>query len=123
MNLARRLMERHNLDQAVLMQERGDGSLNNFSMSGADGNEEDLYQGGIVTTNIRNRKTQKPLSSISRLQKNLVCTISFIFNVENYNLNVVHNKKWANLQPPFMAYVQMSSLPHTRSRLQVRDAH
>jgi hypothetical protein len=84
MTLARRLMERHNLDQALLMQERGDGSLNDFSMSGADGNEEDLYQGGIVTTNIRNRKTQKPLSTISRWQKNLVCTISLIFNVKNY---------------------------------------
>ena len=69
MKLARRLMERHNLDQALLMQERGDGSLNEFSTSGADGNGEDLYQGGIVTTNIRNRKSHKPLSSISRWQK------------------------------------------------------
>ena len=84
MKLARRLMERHNLDQALLMQERGDGSLNEFSTSGADGNGEDLYQGGIVTTNIRNRKSHKPLSSISRWQKNLVYTISLNFHVEAY---------------------------------------
>ncbi len=31
MKLARRLMERYNSDQAVLLQERGDGSLNDFS--------------------------------------------------------------------------------------------
>jgi len=81
MKLARRLMERHNLDQALLLNERGDGSLNDCSTTA---NDDDGLQGGIVTTNIQNRKNGKPLSSLSRWQDFLVGCTCLNFNVEAF---------------------------------------
>ena len=80
MKLARRLMERYNLDQAVLLLERGDGSLNDCSTI----NDDDGLQGGIVTTKIQNRKNGKPLSSLSRWQDFLVGCTCMNFHVEAF---------------------------------------
>ena len=81
MKLARRLCERYNLDQAVLLQERGDGSLNSFSTSNES---EGSLQGGIVTAKIRNRKTNKPPSALPRWHDYLVNPICLNFHVEAF---------------------------------------
>ena len=82
MKLARRLCERYNLDQAVLLQERGDGSLNDFSTTTND--DGSALQGGIVTTKIRNRKRGRPLSSLPRWLDFLVAPICQNFHVEAF---------------------------------------
>ena len=82
MKLARRLMERYNLDQAVLLQERGDGSLNDFSTNNND--DGSALQGGIVTTKIRNRKSGKPPSSLPRWHDFLVQPVCLSFHVEAF---------------------------------------
>ncbi|KAL7539449.1 hypothetical protein ACHAXR_009332 [Thalassiosira sp. AJA248-18] len=79
MKLARRLCEKHNLDQAVLLQERGDGSLNDFSTT----NDSSL-QGGIVTAKIRNRKKQTPPALLSRWHDFLVKPVCMNFHVEAF---------------------------------------
>jgi hypothetical protein len=82
MKLARRLMERYNLDQALLMQERGDGSLNDFSTANDD--DGSALRGGIVTARIRNRKSAKPLSSLPRWHDFLIQTVCMNFHVEAF---------------------------------------
>mmetsp|Transcript_17171 Transcript_17171/g.37061 ORF Transcript_17171/g.37061 Transcript_17171/m.37061 type:complete len:754 (-) Transcript_17171:209-2470(-) len=82
MKLARRLMERYNLDQAVLLQERGDGSLNDFSTS--NDNEGSTLQGGIVAVEIRNKKKDKPLSSLPRWNDFLIQPVCMNFHVEAF---------------------------------------
>ncbi|KAL7461397.1 hypothetical protein ACHAXS_001817, partial [Conticribra weissflogii] len=79
MKLARKLMERYNLDQAVLLQERGDGSLNDFSTNG----DADL-RGGMVTVNIQNRKKKTPLSSLPRWIDYLSQPVKENFHVESF---------------------------------------
>lgn len=82
MKLARRLMERYNLDQAVLLQERGDGSLNDFST--ANGDDGTFLRGGIVTANIRNRKKGTALTSLPRWNDFLVQPVCANFRVEAF---------------------------------------
>ena len=82
MKLARRLMERYNLDQAMLLQERGDGSLNDFSTANDD--DGSALHGGIVTAKIRNRKSTKPLSSLPRWHDFLIQTVCMNFHVEAF---------------------------------------
>mmetsp|Transcript_22563 Transcript_22563/g.47304 ORF Transcript_22563/g.47304 Transcript_22563/m.47304 type:complete len:580 (+) Transcript_22563:61-1800(+) len=79
MKLARKLMERYNLDQAMLLQERGDGSLNDFSTNGdAD------FRGGMVTVNIQNRKKKTPLASLPRWIDFLTNPVTENFHVESF---------------------------------------
>lgn len=82
MKLARRLMERYNLDKAMLLQERGDGSLNDFSTANDD--DGSALHGGIVTAKIRNRKSTKPLSSLPRWHDFLIQTVCMNFHVEAF---------------------------------------
>ena len=82
MKLARRLMERYNLDQAMLLQERGDGSLNDFSTANDD--DGSALNGGMVTAKIRNRKSTKPLSSLPRWHDFLIRTVCMNFHVEAF---------------------------------------
>ncbi|KAL3783807.1 hypothetical protein ACHAW5_003203 [Stephanodiscus triporus] len=82
MKLARRLMERYNLDQALVMQERGDGSLNDFSTANDDNGS--ALCGGIVMAKIRNRKSAKPLSSLPRWHDFLIQTVCMNFHVEAF---------------------------------------
>jgi hypothetical protein len=80
MKLARRLMERYNLDQAVLLQERGDGSLNDFSTTNDD--DGSALRGGMVTVKVINKKSRKPLSSLPRWLNYLIGTVSLNFHVD-----------------------------------------
>lgn len=82
MKLARRLCQRYNLDQAVLLQQRGDGSLNDFSTTNDD--ETSALQGGIVTVKILRRKDSKPLSSFPRWHDYLVKPVCMNFQVEAF---------------------------------------
>jgi hypothetical protein len=84
MRLARRLMERYNLDRAMLMQERGDGSLNDYSTSNGDDDDDACMRGGIVTARIVNRKSGKPLSSLCRWYDFLIDTVCMNFRVEAF---------------------------------------
>ena len=93
MKLARRLMERHNLDQAVLLQERGDGSLNDFSTTN-DGTDGSMFRGGIVTAKIRNRKKKSSLSSLPRWNDFLVQPICANFRVEAFKTMERGNRLW-----------------------------
>ena len=79
----RRLMERYNLDQSVLLRERGDGSLNDFSTTNDD-KEGSTLGGGIVTVNICNRKKAKVLSSLPRWIDFLVQPICANFHVDAF---------------------------------------
>ena len=81
MKLARRLMERYNLDQALLLQERGDGSLNDFSTTNDD---ESVLRGGMVTVNVINKKSRKPLSCLPRWLNYLIRTVSLNFHVDAF---------------------------------------
>lgn len=83
MKLARRLMERYNLDQSVLLRERGDGSLNDFSTLNGDKDGSTLG-GGIVVVNICNRKKGKVLSSLPRWMDFLVQPICANFHVDAF---------------------------------------
>ncbi|KAL3826935.1 hypothetical protein ACHAXA_006015 [Cyclostephanos tholiformis] len=83
MRLARRLMERYNLDQALLLQERGDGSLNDFSTANDDDDDNSSLRGGIVTVNIRNRKSGEP-TSLHRWCDFLIDTVCMNFRVEAF---------------------------------------
>lgn len=82
MKLARRLMERYNLEEAMLLQERGDGSLNDFST--ANGDDGSALRGGIVTVKIRHRKNSKALSSLPRWLDFLVQPVCLNFHVEAF---------------------------------------
>lgn len=83
MKLARRLMERYNLDQSVLLRERGDGSLNDF----CTGNDEnDTLGGGIVNVSLCSRKKGKTLSSIPRWLDFLVQPICSNFHVQAFKV-------------------------------------
>lgn len=82
MKLARRLMERYNLDQAALLQERGDGSLNSFSTTNND--DGSAMQGGLVTVKIVNKKSRKPLSSLPRWLNYLIGTVRLNFHVDAF---------------------------------------
>lgn len=83
MKLARRLMERYNLDQSVLLRERGDGSLNDFSTTNDDKDGSTLG-GGIVTVRIYNRKKARALSSLPRWMDFLVQPICANFHVDAF---------------------------------------
>jgi hypothetical protein len=82
MKLARKLMDRYNLDQAVLLQERGDGSLNDFSTANDD--DGSALTGGLVTVKIINKKSKKPLSSLPRWLNYLIGTVSMNFHVDAF---------------------------------------
>ena len=84
MKLARRLMERHNLDQAVLLRERGDGSLNHFSTTNDDKDGTSALNGGIVKVNICYRRMGKPLSSMPSWIDFLVHPICANFRVDAF---------------------------------------
>lgn len=79
MKLARRLMERYNLDQSVLLRERGDGSLNDFSTT----NDAD-FGGGIVSVSIQHRKKGKALKVVPRWLDFLVQPICANFHVDAF---------------------------------------
>lgn len=83
MKLARRLLDRHNLDQAKLLKERGNGSLNDFSTTNDKGDGSTLH-GGIVTVNILNRKKTVPLSSMPRWLENLIAPVTANFRVDAF---------------------------------------
>lgn len=83
MKLARRLLDRYNLDQAVLLKERGDGSLNDFSTTN-DKDSGSALHGGIVTVHILNRKKTVPLSSMPRWLENLVAPVTANFRVDAF---------------------------------------
>ena len=83
MKLARRLLDRYNLDQAVLLKERGDGSLNDFSTTNDKDNGSTLH-GGIVTVNILNRKKTVPLSSMPRWLESLIAPVTANFRVDAF---------------------------------------
>mmetsp|Transcript_15134 Transcript_15134/g.25541 ORF Transcript_15134/g.25541 Transcript_15134/m.25541 type:complete len:557 (-) Transcript_15134:23-1693(-) len=83
MKLARRLLDRYNLDQAVLLKERGDGSLNDFSTTNDKDNGSALH-GGIVTVNILNRKKTVPLSSMPRWLESLIAPVIANFRVDAF---------------------------------------
>lgn len=80
MKLARRLMERYNLDQSVLLR---DGSLNDFSTTNDD-NDGTPLGGGIVTVSICHRKNGKALSSLPRWIDFLVPPICANFSVDAF---------------------------------------
>ena len=82
MKLARKLMDRYNLDQAVLLQERGDGSLNDFSTANDD--DGSALTGGLVTVKIINKKSKKPLSSLPRWLNYLIGTVGLNFHVDAF---------------------------------------
>jgi len=84
LKLARRLLERHNLDQAVLLKERGDGSLNAFSTTNDKDNDGSTLHGGIVTVNILNRRNTLPLSSMPRWLENLIAPVTANFRVDAF---------------------------------------
>ncbi|KAL7435707.1 hypothetical protein ACHAXM_006034 [Skeletonema potamos] len=85
LKLARRLLERHNLDQAVLLKERGDGSLNAFSTTNDRGDDVgSTLHGGIVTVNVLNRRNTLPLSSMPRWLENLIAPVSANFRVDAF---------------------------------------
>ncbi|KAL7546362.1 hypothetical protein ACHAWF_014251, partial [Thalassiosira exigua] len=81
LKLAHRLIERHNLDQALIMQQRGDGSLNDFSTC-KNGNA--ALQGGMVTVRIQDRKRGKPLNQLDRWINNLVTPVVLNFRVKAF---------------------------------------
>ncbi|KAK1740166.1 hypothetical protein QTG54_009116 [Skeletonema marinoi] len=83
MKLARRLLDRYNLDQAVLLKERGNGSLNDFSTTNDKDNGSALH-GGIVTVNILNRKKTVPLSSMPRWLESLIAPVIANFRVDAF---------------------------------------
>ena len=83
LKLARRLLDRYNLDQAVLLKERGDGSLNDFSTTN-DSADSSSLKGGIVTVNILNRKKTTPLSSMPRWIENLIEPVTTNFRVDAF---------------------------------------
>jgi len=74
MKLAQRLMRRHNLSQAALLQER----------DAAKGGSEEVLKGGLVEVRIVNRKTQKP-SQFARWISVLTFPISKNFDVESFH--------------------------------------
>jgi hypothetical protein len=83
MKLARRLLDRYNLDQAILLKERGDGSLNDFSTTNND--KDDLgIKGGIVTVNVLNRKKSVPLSTMPRWLEHLIAPVTANFQVDAF---------------------------------------
>eukprot|EP00804_Cyclotella_cryptica_P030895 CCRYP_019748-RA/>CCRYP_019748-RA protein AED:0.23 eAED:0.23 QI:107/1/1/1/0.25/0.2/5/1516/532 len=84
MKLARRLMERYNLDQSVFLQERGDKSLNDFSTTNDETNCPSALRGGIVNVSIRNRKKGTALTSLSPWMEFLVHPICSNFHVDAF---------------------------------------
>ncbi|KAL3779519.1 hypothetical protein HJC23_011155 [Cyclotella cryptica] len=84
MKLARRLMERYNLDQSVFLQERGDKSLNDFSTTNDESNCPSALRGGIVNVSIRNRKKGTALTSLSPWMEFLVHPICSNFHVDAF---------------------------------------
>jgi hypothetical protein len=84
MKLARRLMERYNLDQSVLLRERGDGSLNDFSTTNDDKDGVSTLGGGIVSVSVCNRKKGKALSSLPRWIEFLIAPICANFSVDAF---------------------------------------
>ena len=82
MKLARRLLDRYNLDQAILLKERGDGSLNDFCTTN---DKDDLgIKGGIVTVNVLNRKKSVPLSTMPRWLEHLIAPVTANFQVDAF---------------------------------------
>ena len=82
MKLARRLLDRYNLDQAILLKERGDGSLNDFCTTN---DKDDLgIKGGIVTVNVLNRKKAVPLSTMPRWLEHLIAPVTANFQVDAF---------------------------------------
>ncbi len=92
MKLARRLMERYNLDQSVLLQERGDGSLNDFSTTTDDKDGPSGLRGGIITVTIQHRKNHTPLHSLPRWMDFLVQPICANFHVDAFKSLTKGNK-------------------------------
>ena len=84
MKLARRLMERYNLEQSVLLRERGDGSLNDFCTT--NNGDNDTLGGGIVNVSLCSRKKGKTLSSIPRWLDFLVQPICSNFHVQAFKV-------------------------------------
>jgi predicted secreted protein len=84
MKLARRLIERYNLDQSVLLRERGDGSLNDFSTTNDDGNCPNALRGGIVNVSVCYRKKGTVLSSLPRWMDFLAQPICANFHVDAF---------------------------------------
>lgn len=77
MKLAQRLMQKHNLSQALLLKEREEKNENNTRPDG------EILKGGLVTVHIYNRKTRKPAVFASWIN-NLVHPITDNFNVESF---------------------------------------
>jgi hypothetical protein len=78
MKLAQRLMRKHNLSQALLLQERN-AANNNPSTT----NDEPVLQGGMVEVRIVTRKTGKP-AQLARWLSQLMHPIAKNFSVESY---------------------------------------
>ena len=86
MRLAQRLMQRHNINQALLLQEYKDKNANN----NVDGNDE-ILKGGLVTVELyhntstqKNKGRRKPMSSMIRWIAYLIYPVRLNFKVEAY---------------------------------------
>ena len=84
MKLARRLLDRYNLDQAILLKERGDGSLNDFCTTNDKDDDGLGIKGGIVTVNVLNRKKSVPLSTMPRWLEHLIAPVTANFQVDAF---------------------------------------
>ncbi|KAL7520041.1 hypothetical protein ACHAWX_005182 [Stephanocyclus meneghinianus] len=84
MKLARRLIERYNLDQSLLLRKCGDGSSGDFSTNKDDSNCPNALRGGIVNVSVRNRKKGTDSSSLPRWIDFLAKTICANFHVDAF---------------------------------------
>eukprot|EP00561_Arcocellulus_cornucervis_P007231 CAMPEP_0185826070 /NCGR_PEP_ID=MMETSP1322-20130828/31359_1 /TAXON_ID=265543 /ORGANISM="Minutocellus polymorphus, Strain RCC2270" /LENGTH=734 /DNA_ID=CAMNT_0028523795 /DNA_START=22 /DNA_END=2229 /DNA_ORIENTATION=+ len=80
MNHAQRLMQKHNLSQALLLKEREEESSR---VRGVDDGEK-VLKGGLVKVRIVYRKTQKP-AQMARWISKLMGTVAKNFGVKSYN--------------------------------------
>ncbi len=78
MKLAQRLMHKHNLSQAVLLQERD-------AKNKHGGSAEEILKGGMVKVSIANRKTGNP-AQFARWISHLTNPVSENFGVKSYHV-------------------------------------
>jgi len=81
MKLASRLMQKHNLNQALLLKEREE--KNKKDQVGDSNNEDEILKGGMVHVRIVNRNTGKP-ALFARWLNDLMTPVAKNFNVDSY---------------------------------------
>lgn len=89
MKLAQRLMQKHNLSQALLLKERQE--KNDKEQNGGPDDDDEILKGGIVKVRIVNRKTGKP-ALFARWLSHLTSPITENFDVKCYH-EVVRGRK------------------------------